>query len=244
MKFNVFKSNLASVSADAIVIPANERLREMPGLSESVFEAAGRKHLQKTCDEIGYCAVGSAVPTLAYGLNADYIVHAVLPKWVDGSHGEYEQLASAYLSALNIADLMGCESVAFPLLTRDMPEFDEELSLSIAKNAMERFYGKNLKKIALILVSSQTENMLKTSVLTLLTYTKENQKTELLIDQSKSVNLMIENKKRLAKQIAKEQLQKVSAWLQVKENKNKLFACGILVVAALLGNNEKAANRR
>lgn len=234
MKFNVFKSNIASVSADAIVIPSNERLRETPGISEAVFEEAGRKKLQKTCDEIGYCAVGSAVPTLAYGLDADYLIHAILPKWVDGKHGEYEQLASAYLSALKIADLMGCESIAFPLLTRDIPEFDEELSLALAKNAMERFYGKNLKKIGLILFSSETENMLNTSVLTLLTYTKENHKTELLIDRSRSVNLMIENKKRLAKQIAEEQIQKVSAWLNRKETRKQLLACAIVFLASLL----------
>lgn len=239
MKFSVFKSNLAKVCADAIALPSNERLREAPGVSETVFKAAGRKNLQKACDEIGYCAVGSAVPTLAYKLDANYIIHTIVPTWIDGNHGEYELLASAYLSALQIADLLGCETLAIPLLTYGAEGFDRNFSIEIAKKTVESFYGKNLKKIALIVRLGQKENLLQLSGLTVYTYTKENGKTLVLVDQNESVKIMIDNKKRLLRQISKDQSEKIAAWLRVKENRNKLFTCGILVAAAILEKPEK-----
>ena len=66
--------------------------------------------------------------TLAYNLDAQYIVHAVVPKWIDGTHDEYEELCAAYLSALNIADVMRCESIAFPLLAAGSNGFDLDLA--------------------------------------------------------------------------------------------------------------------
>lgn len=239
MRFNVFKANLAKVSADAIVLPANERLKEKHGVSEAVFKAAGKKHLQKTCEEIGYCAVGSAVPTLAYKLNADYIVHAVIPDWKDGKHGEYALLASAYLSALQIADLMGCESVAVPLLTYGADGFDEELSVSIAKKTIREFYGKNLKKIALILRTSQSDGTTTTHGLTVLSYTKENGETRLLIDRKDSTKIVLVGAKQFAQQILRDQAQKAADWCKVKENRNKILACGIRIAAVLLENPQK-----
>ena len=239
MKFNVFKANLAKVSADAIVLPTNERLKETHGVSEAVFKAAGKKHLQKTCEEIGYCAVGSAVPTLAYKLNADYIVHTVVPEWKDGKHGEYALLASAYLSALQIADLMGCESIAVPLLTYGANGFDEELSVSIAKKTILEFYGKNLKKIALILRMSQSDSTTKTFGLTVLTYSKENGETRLLIDRKDSTKIVLVGAKQFAQQILRDQTKKVAAWFKDKDNQKKLIASGILIAAALMKDKKE-----
>ena len=88
MKFDLVKTNIVNVSADAIVLPANEKLKEGSGTSTAIFEAAGRKQLTQACKKIGSCEVGSAVPTLAYNLNAKYIIHAVVPKWIDGNHDE------------------------------------------------------------------------------------------------------------------------------------------------------------
>ncbi len=241
MKFNVIKSNVANVSADAIVLPANERLRETPGISESVFKAAGRKNLQKACDDIGYCAIGSAVPTLAYKLDANYIIHTVIPKWIDGKHDEYALLASAYLSALQIADVMGCETIAIPLLTSEQNDFDKERSIAIAEESISGFYGKNLKKIALIIRGSHTENLFKTSGFTVLTYSKQDGVTERLIDTKESTKFTVGNVKRLAVQIPKEQLKQTIAWFRAKENRGKILLFGVRVASVVF---EKKAEKR
>ena len=83
MKFELVKTNIINIPADAIVLPANTLLKEGSGASAAIFEAAGRKKLTQACKKIGSCEVGSAVPTLAFNLDANYIIHAVVPKWID-----------------------------------------------------------------------------------------------------------------------------------------------------------------
>ena len=136
MKFDIVKTNIVNVHADAIVLPANTALKEGSGTSTAIFEAAGRKKLTQACKKIGSCEVGSAVPTLAFDLEAKYIIHAVVPKWIDGNHNEYDLLSSAYLSALKVADIMGCTSIAFPLLASGNNGYDLDLAFQIAKESI------------------------------------------------------------------------------------------------------------
>ena len=68
MKFKIIKANIVDVASDAIVLPANEALKEGSGTSKAIFTAAGRKELTKACKELGHCSTGSAIPTLAYNL--------------------------------------------------------------------------------------------------------------------------------------------------------------------------------
>lgn len=161
MQFDVVKTNIINIVADAIVLPANERLKEGSGTSRAIFEAAGRKALTKACDKIGHCDMGNSVPTLAFDLNAKYIVHAVVPCWIDGENGEYDLLSSAYLSALNIADIMGCESIAFPLLASGNNGFDKELAVHIAKKSIEHFSGTCLKKVILVVYGDSMEELMR-----------------------------------------------------------------------------------
>ena len=61
-------------------------------------------------------------------LDANYIIHAVVQKWIDGEQQEYDYLSAAYLSVMNVADIMGCESIAFPLLESGNNGFDLNLA--------------------------------------------------------------------------------------------------------------------
>ena len=151
MEIEIIKTNIVNIEADAIVIPANSSLKEGSGVSAAVFQAAGRRKLTRACEKIGSCETGYAVPTLAYDLDAKYIIHAVVPKWTDGEHEEYNLLSSAYLSALNAADVMECESIAFPLLASGNNGFDPETAFEIAMKSIGSFSGEKLKKAFLIL---------------------------------------------------------------------------------------------
>ena len=242
MEFKVNKANIAEVSADAVVLPANERLKETAGVSGDVFKAAGRKKLQQTCDEIGYCGVGGAVPTLAYGLDANYIIHAVIPTWTDGNHGEYDLLARAYLSALKSADIMGCESLAIPLLASEREGFDRERAITLAIKSIEGFFGKNLKKIALIIRENQTENDTRISGYTILTYTKENGTNRKTVDHREKTKIMIGSTKKITRSFLTDQAKKAGAWFLAKENRGKIIQCVIRTAAVLC--NKKSDNTR
>ena len=149
MNFRIEKGDIINCDVDAIVLPANKKLKEGAGTSRAIFTAAGRKQLKDACSKIGTCDVGSAVPTPGYSLDADYIIHAVVPKWIDGSHNEYELLSSSYLSALAVADVMKCDSIAFPMLAAGNNGFDRELAFNIAKESIESFEGEYLKEVIL-----------------------------------------------------------------------------------------------
>ena len=156
MEIQFYSGDISEFSADAIVLPANENLREGSGSSEAIFKAAGRQELTQACAKIGHCDVGHAVPTQAFHLNANFIIHAVVPRWIDGQHNEYDLLCSAYLSSLYLADTMSCSTIAFPLLASGNNRFDRSIALEIAVQCIESFNGRNLKKACVVLFGDRT----------------------------------------------------------------------------------------
>ena len=209
MEFDIVKTNIVNVPAEAIVLPANTHLREGSGTSRSIFEAAGRKELTKACAEIGHCDVGMAVPTPAYRLNAEYIIHAVVPRWVDGEHNEYELLTSAYLAALNIADVMECESIAFPLLASGNNGFDKKLAYQISRDTMETLV-KSWGYSATIIRDTQLEER----------KAKREERQEQLAAAGKIV-------------IGKA-FEKAAIWLENEENQEKLKKAAIMVFKTVI----------
>lgn len=229
MKFEIIKANIVDVVSDAIVLPANEALKEGSGTSKAIFTAAGRKELTQACEKLGHCNIGSAVPTLAYNLTSKYIIHAVVPKWIDGQHSEYDLLSSAYLASLNIAEVMGCESIAFPLLASGNNGFDKELAVRIAEESIESFEGVNLKKIFLVVYGVNMENYIKSlgyNVLVIPAHVKMNDKR--IHHQDKQKKLIADGKD-VAQDILEAQLEKAIEWIKKPENQKILFEAGIAV---------------
>ena len=146
----VIRGNILNVLSDAIVLPANTGLREGSGVSTAIFEAAGRKQLIEACRKIGSCEEGKAVVTPGFDLKADYIIHTVVPRWIDGQHDEYERLCASYLAALNAADILGCTSISFPLLGSGNNGYDLELAFEIAHQTMQQFEGHALETVYLV----------------------------------------------------------------------------------------------
>ena len=229
MKFKIIKANIVDVASDAIVLPANEALKEGSGTSKAIFTAAGRKELTKACKELGHCSTGSAIPTLAYNLSSKYIIHAVVPKWIDGEHSEYDLLSSAYLASLNIAEAMGCESVAFPLLASGNNGFDKQLAVRIAEESIKSFEGVNLKKVFLVVYGDTMETYMKSlgyNVLVIPAHVKMNDKK--IHHQDKQKKLIADGKD-VAQDILEAQLEKAIEWIKKPENQKILFEAGIAV---------------
>lgn len=156
MNFEIVRNDITNMKVDAVVLPANKYLKEGSGTSKAIFEKAGRAKLEKACNDYlkkhKSVWIGSAVLTSGFNLDADYIIHAVLPKWIDGEHDEYNLLSTAYLSSLELADLAGCKTVAFPLLASGNNRFDANLALEIAVNSINAFNPTNkLEKVYLVL---------------------------------------------------------------------------------------------
>lgn len=102
-----------------------------------------------------------------------------MPRWIDGEHSEYDLLSSAYLASLNIAEVMGCESVAFPLLASGNNGFDKQLAFRIAEESIKSFESVKLKKVFLVIYGDTMETYMKSlgyNVLVIPAHIKINEK--------------------------------------------------------------------
>ena len=108
--------DITALDTDAIVNAANESLAPGGGVCGAIHRAAGPE-LARACAAIGHCPTGEARITPGFRLPAGYVIHAVGPVWRGGGEGEAELLASAYRSALRLAEEHGLRSIAFPAIS-------------------------------------------------------------------------------------------------------------------------------
>ena len=231
MELKFLKGNIADAKVDAIVLPANTKLKEGSGASEAIFKAAGKKELTKACKKIGSCEIGSAVPTLGYNLPAKYIIHAVVPKWVDGEHNEYDLLSTTYASALELADVMECKSIAFPLLASGNNGFDLELALKIALKSIEAYDPKCLELVTLVIFGNRISEIVKNAgfEVTILPRNFEAEK-----EQLEARKKMINGVKGVAQQFMEAQIQKGIEYLKEPENREAAVQFGVKIVKMVM----------
>ena len=151
MNSEIFIGDLVALPfrVGAVVNAANEGLVAGGGVCEVIFRAAG-PGLQSACDTVAPCPTGDARMTPAFAINAEHIIHAVGPKYRDGSAAEKALLASAYTSALRLADDAGLESVAFPAISTGIYGFPPEEAAPIVHAAITAFTPTNLKRCLLV----------------------------------------------------------------------------------------------
>ena len=132
MPCKIIRNDITKVKADAIVNTANPEPTYGSGTDGAIYKAAGAEQLLAERKKIGRIAQGEAAVTAAFQLSAKYIIHTVGPVWIDGHHGEYEVLRSCYRKSLLLAEQLGCESIAFPLIATGVYGFPKEKALQIA----------------------------------------------------------------------------------------------------------------
>lgn len=130
-KISVIKGNIAQLPfhVDAIVNAANSALIPGGGVDGALNQQAGPE-LAQAMAEFGGTPTGTAVYTDAYKLNADYVIHAVGPRYIDGNHGEMQQLASAYQFVM-AAKQLKVSSIAIPFLSTGVYNYPLEDAIKI-----------------------------------------------------------------------------------------------------------------
>lgn len=134
--------DLTEQDVDAIVNAANEALAPGGGVCGAIRRAGGEKIFEE-CARLGGCATGDAKATGAGRLRARYVIHAVGPVWRGGGDQEAELLASAHRRALEVAEGLGCKTIAFPALSTGVYGYPPERAAPVAVAAVselaERF---------------------------------------------------------------------------------------------------------
>jgi O-acetyl-ADP-ribose deacetylase (regulator of RNase III) len=106
------QADITSISVDAIVNAANDKLHAGSGVCGAIFKAAGPR-LIAACAKHGGCATGDAVLTESFDMrHVKSIVHAVGPQ-VKGPLTDLHrrQLASSYSRCLDVASQHGLNSI-------------------------------------------------------------------------------------------------------------------------------------
>ena len=78
------------------------------------------------------CQTGDAKITQGYRLPARHVIHTVGPVWNGGALGEDDLLASCYRRSIELCEMHGLASVAFPAISTGIYRFPAERAAGIA----------------------------------------------------------------------------------------------------------------
>lgn len=156
MPIEIVRNDITKMDTEAIVNAANSSLKMGGGVCGAIFTAAGAGKLQEACDRIGYCGIGEAVWTDAFALDARFIIHTVGPVWQGGSNNEEALLRNCYRNSLQLAQSLGCKSIAFPLISTGIFGYPKELALKIAISEIEAFLKEQEMHVYLVVFDRQS----------------------------------------------------------------------------------------
>jgi len=133
---SVLIKDVLTVQSDIIVISANPSLLAGSGISGVIHKAAGPQ-LEAAAKPFAPLTPGQAIITPAFNLSAQYVIHTVCPRYMDGQRGESEQLYHAYASALALhSQVPDAKSIAFVSMGTGVYKWPVELAADIAVKAL------------------------------------------------------------------------------------------------------------
>jgi O-acetyl-ADP-ribose deacetylase len=123
--------DITTVPTQAIVNSANPSLLAGSGVCGAIHRVAGPE-LEAACRQIGRIDPGQAVLTEAFDLPAKYVIHAVAPRYLDGSRGEVEVLAETYRSICGLVGQHGITTLSMPSIGTGIYRFPLQLASQTA----------------------------------------------------------------------------------------------------------------
>ncbi|MEE4259195.1 MAG: O-acetyl-ADP-ribose deacetylase [Bacteroidales bacterium] len=141
-RIEVTREDITKLKVDTIVNAANSRLLGGGGVDGAIHRAAGPELLEE-CKTLNGCQTSEAKITNGYNLPARYVIHTVGPVWRGGKFNEAEMLRDCYKNSLQLAQLNGCKSIAFPNISTGIYGFPKHEAAEIAVKTVMDFMQSN-----------------------------------------------------------------------------------------------------
>ena len=135
-QFTVAVGDITQQDVDAIINPASRKLRGGGGVDGAIHRAGGPTILEDCIRRFpNGLAIGEAGWTSAGDLPAGWVIHTVGPKF-SSEQRDAALLKSCYSRALDIADQLGAQSVAFALIGTGAHGWPLQQAVAIASEAI------------------------------------------------------------------------------------------------------------
>lgn len=116
-RITAVRGDITPQDVDAIVNAANSGMRGGGGVDGAIHRAGGPAVLRDCIERFPHgLATGDAGWTTAGNLPARWVIHTVGPNYRAGQR-DPELLRSCYRRSLEVADKLGAQSIAFPLIS-------------------------------------------------------------------------------------------------------------------------------
>jgi O-acetyl-ADP-ribose deacetylase len=137
MQVTVVESDITTLDVDAVVNAANSAMRGGGGVDGAIHRAAGPSLLEECVRRFpDGLATGQAGWTPAGELPAQGVIHVVGPN-ANAGQTDPDLLASCYREALRVADEVGAESLAFPLVSAGVYGWNPQEAARIAVQTLQ-----------------------------------------------------------------------------------------------------------
>lgn len=142
----LLKGDITTIKVDAIVNAANSALAGGGGVDGAIHRAGGPEIMQELDairEKEGGCPTGQAVVTRAGRLPAQYVFHAVGPRYRDGRQGERDLLTSCYRNCLVLAAERNLKTISFPSISTGTYGYPIEEAAGLAVRTVADFLQQN-----------------------------------------------------------------------------------------------------
>lgn len=134
----LISGDITEQAVDAIVNAASRQMRGGGGVDGAIHAAAGPELLEECIRKFPTgLPTGAAGWTEGYRLPARWVIHTVGPNYRAGER-DPELLRSCYRQSLALAGELGCDSIAFPLISAGVYGWPFEQAARVALEELGR----------------------------------------------------------------------------------------------------------
>jgi len=144
MELEVREGDIATVEADAIANAANNHLWMGSGVAGALLRAGGVE-IEREAIAQGPVEVGTAVATTAGRLHARYVIHGAVMGQDLATDAELVRRTTR--ACLELADELGCESLALPAFGTGVGGFSLAACARIMVEEARAFTGASLRRV-------------------------------------------------------------------------------------------------